>query len=64
MEAIYQNVWQQVFAATCVRLHDMEQGAALDRAEDEANWAARAAVLRFSAAMQDDALAEARKDPK
>jgi hypothetical protein len=61
MEAIYQQVWIQVFSGTCVRLHAMEQGQAINTAEYEANWAAREAVLRFSNAMQDDALAEARK---
>ena len=61
LESIYRQVWNHVFAATCVRLHDMEPKAAANKADEEAGWAAREAVLRYSSAMEEDALEAVRK---
>ena len=61
-EQIYQAVWCQVFAATCVRLHDdPDTDGAIQEAKNEAEWAAANAVEHWDPAAQLAAIVHANK---
>lgn len=61
MEALYQSVWAQVFALTWANNPQLGGAARKFRAMEEADAAARDAVLSFSHAKQEAAIDAWRK---
>lgn len=60
-EQVYQAVWCQVFAATCVRLHAEDEDHAILNASVEADWAAANAVEKWDDARRTTTIVAANK---